>query len=200
MAFQSRSARVAILWNLFHCRQVSVEGDEIAIPIEDRRYHICGLAKNLSYDLLPVNILASRADGSHVGTWICTRRASAPHSSSKPGSRCRSRRISSSAISAACWSNSTQPEINNEEREAALELLRDPQLLDRIPADFARVVGEETNKLVGCLAAVSRRLLRRLMLPTGDLSVHCIWRKIDLARPGDRAVINEYLSKKLHIL
>ena len=47
-----------------------------------------------------------------------------------------------------------------EERAAALELLRDPHLLDRIVADFARcgVVGEETNKLVGYLAAVSRKL------------------------------------------
>ena len=46
------------------------------------------------------------------------------------------------------------------EREAALALLRDPHLLDRILADFERcgVVGEEINKLVGYLAAVSRKL------------------------------------------
>lgn len=46
------------------------------------------------------------------------------------------------------------------ERAAALGLLRDPRLLDRILADFAAcgVVGEETNKLVGYLAAVSRKL------------------------------------------
>jgi len=39
-------------------------------------------------------------------------------------------------------------------------LLRDPKLLGRILADFAAcgVVGEETNKLVGYLAAVSRKL------------------------------------------
>ena len=47
-----------------------------------------------------------------------------------------------------------------EEKSAALELLRDPRLLQRIVADFERcgVVGEETNKLVGYLAAVSRQL------------------------------------------
>jgi hypothetical protein len=47
-----------------------------------------------------------------------------------------------------------------EEREAALALLRDPKLLGRILSDFAAcgVVGEETNKLVGYLAAVSRKL------------------------------------------
>jgi len=49
----------------------------------------------------------------------------------------------------------TQPE-----REAALSLLRQPDLLDQILADFtaAGVVGEETNKLVGYLACVSRLL------------------------------------------
>ena len=42
----------------------------------------------------------------------------------------------------------------------AMKLLRDPHLLDRIVDDFARcgVVGEETNKLVGYLGAISRHL------------------------------------------
>jgi hypothetical protein len=46
------------------------------------------------------------------------------------------------------------------ERTAALALLRDTNLLDRIAADFSAcgLVGEETNKLVGYLAAVSRKL------------------------------------------
>jgi len=54
--------------------------------------------------------------------------------------------------------------LQDDEREAALALLRDPQLLDRILADFERcgVVGETTNKLVGYLAAVSRKLDRPL--------------------------------------
>ena len=47
-----------------------------------------------------------------------------------------------------------------EEREAALAFLRSPDLLDRILADFEAcgLVGEATNKLVGYLAAVSRKL------------------------------------------
>lgn len=50
--------------------------------------------------------------------------------------------------------------ITNEDREAALNLLRDKNLPQRILADFslAGVVGEETNKLVGYLAGVSRKL------------------------------------------
>jgi DNA primase len=52
------------------------------------------------------------------------------------------------------------PTLSAQEREAALGLLRSPDLLGRILADFAAcgVVGEETNKLVGYLAAVSRKL------------------------------------------
>ena len=50
--------------------------------------------------------------------------------------------------------------MTDEERAAALELLRDPHLVERIVEDFAQcgVVGEETNKLVGYLAVVSRHL------------------------------------------
>jgi hypothetical protein len=47
-----------------------------------------------------------------------------------------------------------------EEEARALALLREPRLLDRVLADFelAGVVGEETNKLLGYLIAVSRKL------------------------------------------
>ena len=50
--------------------------------------------------------------------------------------------------------------LSAEEKAAALDLLRDPKLLDRILADFERcgVVGEETNKLTSYLAVVSRLL------------------------------------------
>jgi hypothetical protein len=51
-----------------------------------------------------------------------------------------------------------------EEQAAAMELLRDPRLLDRVLEDFERcgAVGEETNKKVSYLAAVSRLLSKPL--------------------------------------
>jgi hypothetical protein len=51
-------------------------------------------------------------------------------------------------------------ELDEGREKAALELLRDPRLLDRILEDFERcgVVGEEVNKLVGYVAATSRKL------------------------------------------
>jgi hypothetical protein len=53
-----------------------------------------------------------------------------------------------------------RPKLSDEERQAALGLLRDPALLDRILDDLDRcgVVGERTNKLVAYLAATSRLL------------------------------------------
>ena len=55
-----------------------------------------------------------------------------------------------------------EPEItlSEEERAEAMDLLRDPRLLDRILEDFERcgMVGEETNKLVSYLAVTSRLL------------------------------------------
>ena len=50
--------------------------------------------------------------------------------------------------------------MTDEERADALEMLSAEDLVERILDDFTRcgVVGEETNKLVGYLAAVSRKL------------------------------------------
>jgi hypothetical protein len=56
--------------------------------------------------------------------------------------------------------------VSEAEREAALELLKSPDLLTRIADDFAAcgIVGERTNALVGYLSAVSRKLDRPLAL------------------------------------
>ena len=53
-----------------------------------------------------------------------------------------------------------QPKMDEAEAQAALALLKSPELIERILADYAAcgLVGEETNKLVGYLAAVSRKL------------------------------------------
>jgi DNA primase catalytic core len=62
--------------------------------------------------------------------------------------------------------------MTQEDEAAALELLRDPRLLDRVLADFDKcgVVGEETNKKVSYLAAVSRLLPKPLAIVTQSSS------------------------------
>jgi DNA primase catalytic core len=56
--------------------------------------------------------------------------------------------------------------LADSERDQALALLKSPDLMQRILEDFhsAGVVGEETNKLVGYLAAVSRKLDKPLAI------------------------------------
>jgi hypothetical protein len=53
-----------------------------------------------------------------------------------------------------------QPVMTPEEEQKALAMLREPDIFQRILADFiiAGTVGEETNKLIGYLVAVSRKL------------------------------------------
>ncbi len=56
--------------------------------------------------------------------------------------------------------------VSESEQAAALELLRSPDMAARILADFEAcgVVGESTNKLVGYLAGISRKLDRPLAI------------------------------------
>ena len=55
-------------------------------------------------------------------------------------------------------------QLTSDEQAQALELLKDPNLLQRILSDFNQVglVGEDSNKLVGYLACVSRKLPKPL--------------------------------------
>ena len=46
-----------------------MNGDEITIPRGDRRYRIRGLAKNLSPEVMKVNVLVSRQHEFHVDTF-----------------------------------------------------------------------------------------------------------------------------------
>ena len=65
-------------------------------------------------------------------------------------------------------SHAKSHEMTDDERLEALSLLKDPRLLDRIIEDYHRsgYVGENTNLLMGYLAATSRRLDSPLSLIT----------------------------------
>ncbi|OGT16968.1 MAG: DNA primase [Gallionellales bacterium RIFCSPHIGHO2_02_FULL_57_16] len=158
-----------------------VTGTEILITLGERRYRVRGLAKNLSFESLKVNLLASSGERFYVDTLDL-------YSAKQRGSYLtqaavelqmkeeilkadlgrvllRLEQLQEEAIN-----KTLQPaapvaaQMSEPEREAALALLRAPDLVERILADFAAcgLVGEETNKLVGYLAAVSRKLDRPL--------------------------------------
>jgi len=149
---------------------------EELIVIEDRRYRIRGLEKNLAYDLLRVNVLAARGEAMHVDTLdlysarpraVFVKQAAIemrlPEELVKRDIGrviCRLEERQHERISKALEPKTREVEMTPEERERALELLRDPRLVERVLEDFARcgVVGEETNKLLGYLAAISRKL------------------------------------------
>ncbi len=65
------------------------------------------------------------------------------------------------------------PALNADDQQQALKLLQDKNLLQRILNDFntAGVVGEETNKLVGYLSCVSRKLDKPLAVIIQSSSV-----------------------------
>jgi DNA primase catalytic core len=152
-------------------------GEEVVMPLGDRRWRVRGIARNTSFDALRVNVLVAReGHGFHVDTLDLYsarhRRAYIAEAAAELGLEervvkrdlgqllLRLEAIQEEQIQKALEPKEKTIELDDQEREAALALLRDPKLLDRILADFERcgVVGEETNKLVGYLAAVSRKL------------------------------------------
>ena len=153
-----------------------VKGEEVAITLGDRYYRVRGLAKNLSYAIMRVNLLAARGDSFHVDTldlYAARQRVAFVKQAAiemavkedlvKHDLRHVLRKleeVQDQQIQKTLEPKKPEIAISDEASAAAMELLEDPRLLDRILKDFERcgVVGEETNKQVGYLAAISRCL------------------------------------------
>ena len=159
--------------------ELEVRDTEVLFTREERVYRVRGLAKNLSADALRVNLLVRLGAAVHVDTLdlyaarartLFTQQAAAELEVSEEVIKqdlgtlvLRLEGVVDRQLRAALALTSEvspAPRLTEGERAAALALLRDPQVLERILADFERVgiVGEETNKLVGYLAALSRKL------------------------------------------
>ena len=152
------------------------EQDETELGIGDRRYRVRGLLKNTGFESLRVSIKAIHGERWHLDTLdLCSARqreafvlAASVETTLKPELLKRDlgkvlgklEELQEVRLKAEAAPQTAGPEMDPAEKEAALALLRDPRLLERILSDFAAcgVVGEETNKLVGYLAAVSRKL------------------------------------------
>lgn len=151
--------------------------------IDARRYRVRGLAKNLAVDVLKVNLMVARGEGTQMSFHVDTldlyaakaRAAYVAQAAQETG-------ISDAILKAdlgrvllaleglqdegirAALAPEPGPAMDEADRAAALAFLRASNLVDRLLADFAAcgLVGEETNKLVGYLAAISRKLDRPL--------------------------------------
>ncbi len=150
--------------------------DDLGVTLGDREYRVRGLGRNLSYDSLKVTLRGARGARLYLDTldlYAARQRAAFVRQAAEELElapevlkgdlatlllTCEQRQ--DQLIRAALTPKPTTVELNDAERTAALELLTDPHLLDRIVADVARcgLVGETTNTLVGYLAAVSRKL------------------------------------------
>lgn len=158
-----------------------VKDNEITLMLgegsEARRYRVRGLAKNLSFELLKINLLASRGEAFYVDTldlynarqrhgYLTQAALELQVSETVLKADLGRLLLKLEAVQEEAIRNALTPAVpapatmSETERDAALELLRAPDLPARLLADFAAcgLVGEETNKLVGYLAAVSRKL------------------------------------------
>jgi DNA primase catalytic core len=154
-------------------------GREVTLTLGEgktaRRYRVRGLAKNLAVDVLKVNLMVGAADSFHVDTLdLYSAKARAHYVAQAAQETSLADAVLKADLGrvllaleqlqdqtiAEVLKPEPQPQMSEPDHEAALALLKAPNLIERILADFAAVglVGEETNKLVGYLAAVSRKL------------------------------------------
>jgi DNA primase len=161
---------------------VEINGDEVTITQGDRRYRVLGLGKNTSLGILRLNVLVTRGERLHVDTFdLYASRYRVMYSKQAGEELGVKEEVVSRDLGKVLWKleelqrqlmkKTLEPKeeeitLSAEEKAAAMELLRDPKLLDRVLSDFERcgVVGEETNKRVSYLATVSRLLEKPLAI------------------------------------
>ena len=167
---------------------LETKGDEVHLSFDgQRRYRIRGLERNHSSQQLKVNILAARDGGPgdsplvHLDTLDLFKARSRTSFIKATATELftdgdiikrdigtmllQLEQLQHERIEAATQSQKPV-ELSTSEKQSAMKLLTDPQLIDRILADFdtCGLAGEETNKLVCYLACVSRRLDNPLAL------------------------------------
>jgi DNA primase catalytic core len=161
--------------------EVEIRGADVLMRIANREYRVRELEKNMSDAMLKVNlrVLGVNKHGDvalHVDTLELNHarprmafcKQAADELSVKEETLRREvgllmlklEMLRDEQIRKALEPKAPVDTMTEQERGAAMELLRDPNLKERILKDFARcgVVGEETNKLLGYFAAVSRHL------------------------------------------
>jgi DNA primase len=162
---------------------------EHVVTFGARRYRVRGLEKNLSYEVMKVNVLASAPalDGVGEAVYIDTldlyqarqrvafvKQAAVELNVGEEVLKGDLGKLllaleaeQERLISAAHAPKAVAAVVIDEPARArALQLLKSPDLTERIVADFSRcgIVGEGSNALVGYLAAISRKLDRPLAL------------------------------------
>ena len=159
-------------------KQIKAEevGEDLMYRFGDRRWRVRGLEKNTGPEQLRVNLHVRRQGGAfHVDTLelyssrqrgVFTKQASLELGLEE---RVVKRELGQILLGLeerqeekrkSEASEKKAVELSDTEKREALALLKEPRLLERILSDFEKcgVVGEESNKLIGYLAATSRKL------------------------------------------
>jgi DNA primase len=160
-------------------RTLSQSEHELVLAQGDRRYRVRGWKKPLNPESLKVNLMVHRGDHFHVDSFDLYN-AKARAAFVKAGAQelgeaedvlkhdlgrvLLAVEAAQESELAGAMAKDERAVLSDEERTAALELLRDPDLVTRILADFAStgIIGEEVNVLTAYLACVSRLLDRPL--------------------------------------
>jgi DNA primase catalytic core len=154
-------------------------GDEVCFRHGDREWRVRGLAQNRAPGSLRVN-LSVRRDGGTRGFFVDTLEM---YSSKQRAAYVRQaaeeleleervvkrelgevllglEQLQDARIEKELSPKEAAPTMTESERDEALALLRAPDLLERVLADFERcgIVGERENKLLSYLAVTSRKL------------------------------------------
>jgi DNA primase len=163
-----------------HDAPVVRKGADVEISIGDRTWRIRGLAKNQSPDVMKVNLRVMAGSLYHVDNLdlYCARHRTGFINTAAAELQLKSEiikrdigkvllkleQLQDEQIKKALEPKDKTPQMTDIERKEALELLKSPNLMDRILTDFGTwgLVGERTNKLVGYLAASSRKLEKPL--------------------------------------
>jgi DNA primase catalytic core len=153
-----------------------VKEEEIVFRFGERRYRVRGLFKNSSVEVMKVNILAAKCERFFVDNldlYAARFRASfIKQAAEELGMNedlvkadvgkvlLKLEALQEEHMKKLLTPKDSAVALTPEQEAAALELLKDPQLLERILEDFERcgVVGERINKLTAYIAAVSRKL------------------------------------------
>ncbi len=162
--------------------QLKAVGEDYVLELGERSYRVRGLQKNGSLEVLKINLRLVYEERFHLDTLDFYRakdresfiRAAAAETTLEPDLIKRDlgklllalEQVQEERIRAATEPQPSHPEMTGDEQAEALELLKSPDLLERILADFEAcgIVGESTNKLTGYLACVSRKLDKPLAI------------------------------------
>lgn len=159
-----------------------IQGQDLILNLNGRGYRIRGWQKPLNPEFLKVNVMVTKHERFHIDTLdlyqakartAFVRQASLELCVNEDALKLdlgkvlrKVEALQAEQLAKALAAKDQRPTLTEEEHAQAMTLLESPDLMGRVLQDFDAlgVVGEESNKLTGYLAAVSRLLDRPLAL------------------------------------